>query len=96
MEFININKYKNYVMIKLIIRGMGRQLVVDPTRICRKVKRLRGKQALICKNEPDFIKEIIKGAQLGIQECQYQFRDRKWNCTTAKRSIRKILNKGNH
>jgi len=75
---------------------MGKQLVVDPTRICRKVKRLRGKQSHICKNEPDSVKEIVKGAQLGIQECQFQFRDRKWNCTTAKRSIRKILIRGNN
>ncbi|CAG2181360.1 unnamed protein product, partial [Oppiella nova] len=56
-----------------------------------KVKRLRGKQAILCRNEPDFIRKIISGAKLGINECQNQFRDRKWNCTTASPAIRKIL-----
>ena len=73
---------------------MGKQLVVDPNRICTKVKRLRGKQPVLCKNDPDFIKRIISGAKLGIQECQHQFRDRKWNCTTAKPAIRKVLTRG--
>ena len=73
---------------------MGKQLVVDPNRICTKVKRLRGKQPVLCKNEPEFIKKIISGAKLGIGECQHQFKDRKWNCTTAKPAIRKVIIRG--
>ncbi|XP_054168098.1 protein Wnt-6-like [Oppia nitens] len=70
---------------------MPRQLIVDPNRICIKVKRLRGKQPILCKNEPEIIKKIISGAKLGINECQNQFIDRKWNCTTTRPHIRKIL-----
>lgn len=71
--------------------AMGRHLVLDPSRICRKTRRLRGKQAHICRKEPEVVTAIGDGAKLGIQECQFQFRHRRWNCTTAKRSLKKVL-----
>lgn len=77
-----------------IIRAMGRHLVLDPGRICRKTRRLRGKQALICKKEPEVVTAIGEGSKLGIMECQHQFRFRRWNCTTAKRSLKKVLMRG--
>nr|UTS77833.1 Wnt6 [Laodelphax striatellus] len=67
------------------------QMVMDPTLICKKTRRLKGKVADICRNEPALLKEISRGIQLGTRECQFQFRDRRWNCTTARRSIRKVL-----
>ncbi|GFR28992.1 protein Wnt-6 [Trichonephila clavata] len=71
--------------------AMGRHLVLDPGRICRKTRRLRGKQALICKKEPEVVTAIGEGSKLGIHECQHQFRFRRWNCTTTKRSLKKVL-----
>lgn len=73
---------------------MGRHLVLDPGRICRKTRRLRGKQAQICRKEPEVVTAIGEGSKLGINECQYQFRFRRWNCTTAKRSLKKVLQRG--
>ncbi|XP_035218276.1 protein Wnt-6-like isoform X2 [Stegodyphus dumicola] len=73
--------------------AMGRHLVLDPGRICRKARRLRGKQALICKNEPEVVTAIAEGSKKGIHECQYQFRFRRWNCTQAKRSLKKVLSR---
>ncbi|PNF39862.1 hypothetical protein B7P43_G01971 [Cryptotermes secundus] len=64
---------------------------MDPTLICKKTRRLRGRLADICKKEPALLKEISKGVSLGTKECQYQFRNRRWNCTTVHRSLRKIL-----
>ncbi|XP_075213148.1 protein Wnt-6-like isoform X2 [Lycorma delicatula] len=71
--------------------AVGSQVVMDPTLICKKTRRLRGKVADICKNEPALLKEISRGIQLGTKECQFQFRDRRWNCTTARRSLKKVL-----
>uniref|UniRef100_A0A8C5HS94 Protein Wnt n=1 Tax=Gouania willdenowi TaxID=441366 RepID=A0A8C5HS94_GOUWI len=50
--------------------------------ICRKAKRLAGKQAELCQTQPEIVSEVAKGARLGVRECQYQFRYRRWNCTS--------------
>ncbi|XP_039279464.1 protein Wnt-6 isoform X1 [Nilaparvata lugens] len=71
--------------------AVSTQMLMDPTLICKKTRRLKGKVAEICRNEPALLKEISRGIQLGTRECQFQFRDRRWNCTTARRSIRKVL-----
>ncbi|XP_021917624.1 protein Wnt-6-like [Zootermopsis nevadensis] len=73
------------------VRAVGSHVVMDPTLICKKTRRLRGRLADICKKEPALLKEITKGVSLGTKECQYQFRNRRWNCTTARRSLRKVL-----
>lgn len=67
---------------------------MDPMLICKKTRRLKGKMADICRKEPSLLKEIAKGVQVGTKECQYQFRNRRWNCTTMRRSLRKILLRG--
>ncbi|RWS28313.1 Wnt6-like protein, partial [Leptotrombidium deliense] len=69
----------------------GRQLVLDASRVCKKPRRLRGKQSVICKSEPDIVREITRGAQMATRECQHQFRYRRWNCTSSRRSLRKVL-----
>ena len=78
----------------LICRTVGNQVVMDPMLICKKTRRLRGKMADICRKEPSLLKEIARGVQVGTKECQYQFRNRRWNCTTIRRSLRKILLRG--
>ncbi|XP_012540152.2 protein Wnt-6 [Monomorium pharaonis] len=70
---------------------VGSQLVMDPMLVCKKTRRLKGKLADICRKEPSLLKEIAKGIQVGTRECQYQFRNRRWNCTTVRRSLKKIL-----
>ncbi|KAG8258558.1 Protein Wnt-6 [Homalodisca vitripennis] len=74
-----------------LFQGVGNQVVMDPTMICKKTRRLRGRMADICKHEPALLKEITKGVQLGTRECQFQFRNRRWNCTSARRSLKKVL-----
>lgn len=77
-----------------IFRVAGSHLIMDPTHICRKTKRLRGKVGEICKNEPALLKKISDGVALGHRECQYQFRFRRWNCTSSRKSMRKVLLRG--
>lgn len=75
-------------------RASGSLVVMDPYQICRKSRRLRGKLADICRNEPALLKQITNGVLLGQKECQYQFRHRRWNCTSSRRSMRKVLLRG--
>ncbi|XP_015263358.1 PREDICTED: protein Wnt-6 [Gekko japonicus] len=67
---------------------------MDPNSICRKTKRLAGKQAELCQTEPEIVQEVAKGARLGVRECQYQFRFRRWNCTSHSKYFGKILQQG--
>ena len=77
-------------------RASASQAVMDPERLCRQSRRVRGRQAKICRKEPEVLKEIVNGAQLATKECQYQFRNRRWNCTTVRKSLRQVLSRGNN
>ncbi|KAI8427542.1 hypothetical protein MSG28_002058 [Choristoneura fumiferana] len=59
--------------------------------VCKRNRRARGRLAHICRNETGLLKEIMRGVTLGATECAHQFRHRRWNCTTQRRSMRKIL-----
>ncbi|ALC38811.1 wg [Drosophila busckii] len=59
--------------------------------MCKKTRRLRGKLAEICRHDSALLKEIINGINLGFRECEFQFRNRRWNCTVLRKSMRKIL-----
>lgn len=93
---INCVYFKYYFKIWYVClcRASGSQVVMDPVMLCKKTRKLRGRMADICKNEPALLKEISKGVQLGTKECQYQFRNRRWNCTTARKSLKKVLMRG--
>lgn len=48
---------------------------------------------------PGVLAAIIKGANQAIQECQYQFRNRQWNCSVnnyekGKNLFGKIVDRG--
>ncbi|KAI5705033.1 hypothetical protein M8J75_011297 [Diaphorina citri] len=65
--------------------------MMDPTVICKKTRRLKARLLEICKNEPTVLFEISRGIDMGTKECQYQFRNRRWNCTLLKKSMKKVL-----
>lgn len=77
----------------LCCRAVGSQVVMDPYQICKKTRRLRGKMVEICQNA-NLLNQISKGVSLGEEECSYQFRYRRWNCTSARKSMRKVLLRG--
>ncbi|KAL1494683.1 hypothetical protein ABEB36_010247 [Hypothenemus hampei] len=67
------------------------ELVLNPNQVCKKMRQSRSKIHDICKNKPDLLKHIADGVRLAQSECQYQFRYRRWNCTNAKKSIKKVM-----
>uniref|UniRef100_A0A8C6WZ88 Protein Wnt n=1 Tax=Neogobius melanostomus TaxID=47308 RepID=A0A8C6WZ88_9GOBI len=81
----------NILHLLFFFKAMGNPLVMDPNSICRKAKRLAGKQAELCQTQPEIVSEVAKGARLGVRECQYQFRYRRWNCTSHNKYFGKIL-----
>ncbi|ESP01129.1 hypothetical protein LOTGIDRAFT_139906, partial [Lottia gigantea] len=46
---------------------------------------LVGKQRKMCRHYPDVMVWLREGARLGVEECQYQFQDHRWNCSTLHR-----------
>lgn len=73
---------------------MGSPLVMDPNSICRRSKPTGGAYTELCQTQPEIIKEVAKGARLGIRECQHQFRHQRWNCTGQGKSLGKIMQQG--
>lgn len=69
-------------------------MVMDPSQMCKRPRKVRGRMADICHNKPGLLKQISFGIQLAQQECEYQFRYRRWNCTSVKRSIKRVMERG--
>uniref|UniRef100_A0A182NBQ2 Protein Wnt n=1 Tax=Anopheles dirus TaxID=7168 RepID=A0A182NBQ2_9DIPT len=60
---------------------------------------LRRKQRRLARENPGVLAAIAKGANLAINECQHQFRTRRWNCSTrnflrGKNLFGKIVERG--
>jgi hypothetical protein len=50
--------------------------------ICVQAKGLTPGQQKLCHLYHDHMPAVSRGAAMGIQECQWQFRGRRWNCST--------------
>ncbi len=65
----------------LLQRALSSVVALGANIICNKIPGLAPRQRAICQSRPDAIIIIGEGAQLGINECQYQFRYGRWNCS---------------
>lgn len=59
---------------------------------------LTPKQSIICEEERALMPSIRYGANLAVQQCQYQFQYRQWNCSVPEKELntlfRRITGKG--
>ncbi|KAF7474367.1 hypothetical protein GHT09_014901 [Marmota monax] len=65
--------------------------------LCASIPGLVPKQLRFCRNYVEIMPSVAEGVKLGIQECQHQFRGRRWNCTTVDDSLAifgPVLDKG--
>lgn len=51
--------------------------------LCASIPGLVPKQLRFCRNYMEIMPSVAEGVRLGVQECQHQFRGRRWNCTTV-------------
>ncbi|XP_063448175.1 protein Wnt-5a-like [Mytilus trossulus] len=59
-----------------------RMLMVGVQPFCTELRELSPGQIRACQNHHDHMPSVGRGARLGITECQTQFKNRRWNCTT--------------
>lgn len=62
-------------------RALSSVVALGANIICNKIPGLAPRQRAICQSRPDAIIVIGEGAQMGIDECQHQFRFGRWNCS---------------
>nr|CDI40109.1 WNT2 protein [Glomeris marginata] len=53
--------------------------------ICDSIPGLVRRQRHLCQRNPDVMLSLGRGAKTGVAECQFQFRDQRWNCSTLER-----------
>ncbi|XP_066253957.1 protein Wnt-6 [Euwallacea similis] len=70
----------------------GSDLIFNPSQMCnKKHEKQRLKLVELCKKKHDLFDFVTDGVRLAQSECQHQFRHRRWNCTSAKKSIKKVM-----
>ncbi|KAJ6668494.1 hypothetical protein lerEdw1_011976 [Lerista edwardsae] len=67
--------------LAFIVKALSSVVALGANIICNKIPGLAPRQRAICQSRPDAIIVIGEGAQMGINECQYQFRYGRWNCS---------------
>lgn len=68
--------YGNFLALSSVV-ALGANI------ICNKIPGLAPRQRAICRSRPVAMAVIGDGAKIGITECQYQFRNSRWNCSSA-------------
>merc|ERR1712020_117138 len=54
--------------------------------LCQQITGLSSGQKKLCMLYTDHMMHVGRGARNGITECQFQFRNHKWNCSTVEDS----------
>ncbi|KAF0309656.1 Protein Wnt-4 [Amphibalanus amphitrite] len=99
LVLVNWNEVAHQLELPLSVLGarvteaIGSPLLMDPDRVCRRLRHARGRRSRICRRQPEVIEQVHKGVALATKECQFQFQNRRWNCTTDRRSLKRILMK---
>jgi wingless-type MMTV integration site family protein 4 len=51
--------------------------------MCESLIGLAKRQQKICRRNIEVMDSVRYGAHMAIEECQFQFRNRRWNCSTV-------------
>ncbi|XP_043936200.1 protein Wnt-7a-like [Protopterus annectens] len=62
--------------------GVSSVLALGASIICSKMPGLAPRQRAFCQNRPDVMVAVGAGTRIGLEECQYQFRYHRWNCSS--------------
>ncbi|XP_037948432.1 protein Wnt-2 [Teleopsis dalmanni] len=74
----NRNKFLIYLLWIMELRLVSS---FTPSILCAHIPGLTQQQAQLCSESPDALIALGEGHHMGAEECQYQFRGHRWNCT---------------
>jgi len=68
----------------------GDQPLLEPgtPRVCLALPGLSEQQSTVCHKLPETVESVPFGTKQGLVECEYQFRNDRWNCTDTRDSLR--------
>uniref|UniRef100_A0A674P116 Protein Wnt n=1 Tax=Takifugu rubripes TaxID=31033 RepID=A0A674P116_TAKRU len=64
---------------------------------CARLRGLTPGQVGVCRARGEVMESVRRAAEMVIEECQHQFRNRRWNCSTTPRGINvfgRVMNQG--
>ena len=76
---LNLISNVHYSFYRTLSKG---DVMMRARAICNNTPGLAPRQRNICRKRPDAIDTIREGIQRGMLECQFQFRNKRWNCSS--------------
>ncbi|CAB1333953.1 unnamed protein product [Coregonus sp. 'balchen'] len=71
----------------LSLARMPRSRPVSGAAPCGRLRGLSVGQVGVCRARGEVMESVRKAAEMVIEECQHQFRNRRWNCSTTPRGV---------
>ncbi|KAA0703424.1 Protein Wnt-4 [Triplophysa tibetana] len=81
----------------LSLARLPRSRPVSGTEPCGRLRGLTPGQVGVCRARGEVMESVRKATEMVIEECQHQFRNRRWNCSTTPRGINvfgRVMNQG--
>ncbi|KAI4812068.1 hypothetical protein KUCAC02_014924 [Chaenocephalus aceratus] len=81
----------------LSLARLPRSRPVSGAAPCARLRGLTPGQVGVCRARGEVMESVRKAAEMVIEECQHQFRNRRWNCSTTSRGINvfgRVMNQG--
>uniref|UniRef100_UPI0037E881CD wingless-type MMTV integration site family, member 4b n=1 Tax=Semicossyphus pulcher TaxID=241346 RepID=UPI0037E881CD len=81
----------------LSLARLPRSRPVSGAAPCARLRGLTPGQVGVCRARGEVMESVRKAAEMVIEECQHQFRNRRWNCSTTARGINvfgRVMNQG--
>ena len=72
-----------YVFVLCCDRALSSIMTLGASLICSKIPGLAPKQRMLCQSHPDAMIAVGEGVKVGFNECRYQFRNNRWNCSSS-------------
>jgi hypothetical protein len=74
--------FKNLILILFRSLAKTTQMKLVSAKQCERLHGLTLSQKRFCRNHFNFMNAIKRGAMMALDECQAQFKSRRWNCST--------------
>jgi len=75
-------------------RALSSVVALGASTICYRIPGLSPRQRTLCQGHPDAMVAAGEGAKVALSECQYQFRNERWNCSVVQSTSNSLHSPG--